>query len=94
MFKSKRFLANIAMFGSFFFLPFMPWYIPFLIGAFTSWYYIFYEFVLLGFLMDIMFASKHFVHVSDMHISLFFTIISALLIFMLQTIKNKVRFYA
>ncbi len=89
MFKSKRFLANVAMFGSFFFLPFMPWYIPFLIGAFTSWYYIFYEFILLGFLMDLMFVSAHFAY-----IPIFFTYIAALVVVVFQTIKNKVRFYA
>jgi hypothetical protein len=82
------------MFGSFFLLPFMPWYIPFLIGAFASWYYILYEFILLGFFMDIMFASGHFVQLSTFHAPLFFTFLSALLIILLQTIKNKVRFYA
>lgn len=94
MFKSKRFLANVSMFGSFFLLPFMPWYIPFLIGSFVSWYYVFYEFILLGFLMDIIFMSREFVLFSSVHIPLFFTFLSALVTVVLQTIKNKVRFYA
>ncbi len=59
MFKSKRTFVNIAIFGAFLFIPFLPWYVPFAGAIIASWYFSYYEFLLLGFLMDVFFASSH-----------------------------------
>lgn len=110
MFKSKRTLVNIAIFVPFVCIPFVPWYIPFSFAIVASWYYSYYEFILLGFLMDVFFASSRagifvgeraeglnllyaagvpsFIH------TVFFTLISASIVFILQMIKKRVRFYS
>jgi hypothetical protein len=59
MFKSKRTLVNIAIFGSFILIPFLPWYIPFVGAIIASWYFSYYEFLILGFLIDVFFASSY-----------------------------------
>lgn len=59
MFKSKRTLVNIGIFGSFIMIPFLPWYVPFVCAIIASWYFSYYEFLILGFLMDVFFASSH-----------------------------------
>lgn len=94
MFKSKRIVVSACMFLSFFFLPFLPWYVPFIIGIIYSWYTTYYEFIFLGFLMDLSYASGYFVFFSNYHIPLFFTCLTTLLILVLQSVKNRVRFYS
>lgn len=94
MLKSKRLYINLLIFGLFFFALPVPWYVPFIIGSVFSWYVIFYEFLVLGLLMDCAFASGHFSTIAGRPFPLFFTLGAALIVVMLQTIKNKVRFYA
>ena len=110
MFKSKRTITNIALFSVFLFLPFVPWYVPFVAGVVASWYVTYYEFIVLGFLMDMFFASSHmslgkevFVQTSQIpYISsaptffgtFFFTLITAFIVFILQLLKKRVRFYS
>ncbi|MBP6974446.1 MAG: hypothetical protein KBB54_00715 [Candidatus Pacebacteria bacterium] len=103
MFKSKRALVNIVLFGSFIFVPFLPWYIPFAIGIVAAWYLSYYEFIALGFLMDVFFASRYMSAVSDVPLvagasfilrTFFFTLITAGIVFVLQMIKKRVRFYS
>ncbi len=109
MFKSRRTLANILIFGSFILFPFLPWYIPFAGGIIAAWYFSYYEFILLGFLMDIFFTSSHmsivgrefviessipFVAATPSFLgTFFFTLIAAVIVFVLQMIKKRVRFY-
>jgi hypothetical protein len=110
MFKSRRTLANILLFGSFALLPFMPWYALFVGGAIAAWYFPYYEFILLGFLMDVSFSSSHMSMVTkelviDSSIpfvssapsllgTFFFTLISAAIVLVLQIVKKRVRFYS
>lgn len=109
MFKSKRALVNIVLFGSFLTLPFLPWYAVFIVGTISAWYFTYYEFILLGFLMDISFSSSHmsmvtkeividssipFVSAAPSFIgTFFFTLIAAAIVLVLQIIKKRVRFY-
>ena len=110
MFKSKRTLVNIAIFVPFVCIPFVPWYVPFACAIVASWYYSYYEFIVLGFLMDVFFASSRidmFTGVSAKDLDLLysaevppfiytvlFTLISASIVFILQMIKKRVRFYS
>jgi hypothetical protein len=115
MFKSKRTFVNIAIFGSFLILPFLPWYVPFACAIVASWYFSYYEFIFLGFLMDIFFASSHmslggqsllsheiivestlpFVSATPSFLgTFFFTLLTASIVFILQMIKKRVRFYS
>lgn len=110
MFKSKRTITNIGIFGSFILLPFLPWYILFVAGIVASWYFTYYEFIVLGFLMDMFFASSH-MSLGDTELTLqtslpymssaptfigtfFFTGITACIVFVLQLLKKRVRFYS
>ncbi len=110
MFKSKRALVNIVIFGSFLFIPFLPWYVPFACGVIYAWYVAYYELILLGFLMDVFFSSSHmsivtkeviidstipFVSSAPTFIgTFFFTLIAGAIVFILQMIKKRVRFYS
>lgn len=110
MFKSKRALVNILIFSSFVLVPFFPWYALFIAGTITAWYFSYYEFILLGFLMDISFSSSHmsmvtkeividstipFVSAAPSFIgTFFFTLISASIVLVLQIVKKRVRFYS
>lgn len=110
MFKSKRTLVNILLFGSFALVPFFPWYALFIVGIISAWYFSYYEFILLGFLMDVSFSSSHmsivtkeividssipFVSAAPSIIgTFFFTCIAASIVFVLQIIKKRVRFYS
>jgi hypothetical protein len=98
------------IFGTFLFIPFAPWYLTYVSAIVAVWYFEYYEIILLGFLMDLMFASSHMSLVSkqvvfDTYIpyiskaptyigALFFTFISAFIFVVLQMIKKRVRFYA
>lgn len=110
MFKSKRLLVNIFIFGVFLFVPFSPWYIAYSVAIVACWYFSYYEIILLGFLMDLMFSSAHMSLVSKQVLfetyvpfmssapsyvgALFFTFISAGIFIVLQMIKKRVRFYS
>ena len=110
MFKSKRTLVNILIFGTFIFIPFLPWYVLFIAGTISAWYFAYYEFIALGLLMDIMFSSSHlsvvtkeividssipFVSGAPSFIgTFFFTLISASIVLVLQIVKKRVRFYS
>lgn len=65
-------------------MPFMPWYVPFLSAVIAAWYFDYYEIMLLGFLMDLSYASHDMV----------FTFLSAAALIVLQLVKKRVRFYA
>lgn len=110
MFKSKRTLVNIVIFVPFVCVPFVPWYIPFSLAIVASWYYPYYEFIALGFLMDVFFASSragifsgepaeglnqlYVASASSFIHTVFFTLIAASIVFILQIIKKRVRFYS
>lgn len=110
MFRSKRTLVNIILFGTFILVPFIPWFVLFIIGILGAWYFSYYEFIVLGLLMDIMFSSSHmsivtkeividssipFVSGAPSFIgTFFFTLISASIVLVLQIVKKRVRFYS
>jgi len=94
MFRSKRLYINILVFGLFFFTPITPWYVLFAIGAYVSWLFPYYEFMLLGFLMDVTYSSGHFFAIFGHPFPLPMTVSAAILVIALQAIKKKVRFYA
>jgi len=93
MFKSRRFYSNLVIFGLFLFMPSCPWYVPLALAAFCAWHVFFFEIIILGFLMDLQFESGHFVTVLGHAFPLAFTVLASFILVVLQTIKNKVRFY-
>lgn len=94
MSRSKRLSANIALFGSVLFLPFMPWYVPFVAGAIIAWYAPYYELILLGFILDLTYASGYFFYPFGTSFPLPFTCLAGLILIILHVIKKRVRFYA
>jgi hypothetical protein len=91
MFRSKRLYVNIAVFGIFFFVPILPWYIPFLIAAFAAWFFKYYELVALGFLMDVAYDSSHFFSLFSHSFPLPFTVFSLILVLILPNIRSRFR---
>jgi hypothetical protein len=83
--------------------------VPFIAGVIACWYFSYYEFIALGFLMDVFFASSHMSLVTkDVVIestvpfisgapsfigTFFFTLIAASVVLVLQMVKKRVRFY-
>lgn len=91
---SKRLIVNIVIFSSLLFLPFIPWYITFLMAIVASWYFVYYEILLVGLIMDLMYSSSLFFHTFDRPYSIPFLSAGLVTMIILQSLKNKVRFYA
>ncbi len=91
MFKSKRSYVNILVFGSFLFLPMVPWWVPFIIGIVAAWYFNYYELMLLAFLMDIAYGSAYFFSFFSFGFALPFTVLAAAIILVLETLKKRIR---
>ncbi len=94
MLKSKRLFVNIAIFGSFLLLPFMPWYIPFLGAVYASWKITYYEIILFGFIIDLSFESSHFFTIFSHPFPFPFTILAVAIFIILILLKKRLRFYA
>lgn len=94
MLRSRRLYANIFVFGTFFFVPLCPWYVTFLLGAVSAWYVDYYELIFLGFLMDIAYGSSRFFSIFSHGFPLPFTVLAAVIVVILQTIKKRVRSHA
>ena len=95
MWKSKRLYFNLVMFGLFVTVPVLPWYLVCIVGIMGVWYVPeFYEFIALGFLIDVSYGSIYFFKAVGHPFPLPFTILSAVCFAILQVIKNKVRFYS
>lgn len=72
----------------------IPWYVPFLAAAWASWHYMYYEFLVLGLLMDIMFDSSLFFSISGKPFQYPFFLASAAILAGLQLVRKRVRFYS
>ncbi len=94
MFKSKRLFANVVVFGTLFLLPMIPWYVPLVIAVWASWHFMYYEILILGALMDILFKSDLFFAVHGIAFPYPFLAAAAASLAILQVIKRKVRFYS
>lgn len=94
MFKSKRFYINILIFGSMVFLPFVPWYLPFIGAMIACWYMNYYEIILLGFLIDATFMSAHFFTIFSKPFYFPFTFLSFAILIALKALKNRLRLYS
>jgi hypothetical protein len=95
MFKSKRVIVDVLLFLFLVFVPFIPWYLVALCIGLSAWYFDnYFEALFFGFVMDILFSSSLFFHIFDRQFALPFTFISFMLVIILQSIKNKVRFYS
>lgn len=92
MSKSRRTLVNIGIFGSLFFIPIMPWYIIFLACVIASWHYVYYEFLLIGFIMDMAYGSAQFFTIAQTPFALPCTAFAALVLIVLHLVKKRVRF--
>ena len=91
MFRSRRLYANVVIFGSFLFLPMVPWYVPFVLGAIAAWHVAYYELIALGFLMDVAYGSTYFFNPFSWHFPLPFTLLGIILVLGLRAIKRRVR---
>lgn len=91
MLKSKRLYANVLVFGIFFFLTSIPWYVPFVIGLIYLAYIPYYELILLGFLIDLTYSSSHFFSINSHKVSLPFTILTGILVLIFQILKKRIR---
>ena len=91
MFKSKRLYTNLRIFLSIFIFP---WWAPFVLSIFASWFYLYYEAVIVGLLLDLLYRSDLFVSFYGNHIPLFFTIILTVVVILFRTVKKQVRFYS
>ncbi len=94
MSRSRRWLISFLIFGAFLFVPVMPWYVIAIAGILAAWRTAYYELIFLGFLADLSFSSSSFISFYSVPLPLFFTVSAAIIVFVLQTIKKKVRFYA
>lgn len=92
MLRSKRLYVNILVFGLFLLMPACPWYVPFIIACIALWYLGYYEIILLGFLIDIAYASASFFSVFSHYVALPFTILAAILVYAVSTIQRQMRF--
>ena len=91
MFKSKRLYINSIVFGSFLFMPIVPWYLPFAIAGMTAWYMTYYEFIALGFLMDIAYGSASNFSLFSHHFPLPLTVLAMAILFIFETLKKRIR---
>lgn len=92
MLKSKRLYGNIIVFGIFFLLAEAPWYLPFILGAIFLWLIgNYYEYILLGFIMDISYGSGHLFSIFYHKFPLPFTVSAAAMFLAFQIIKKRIR---
>jgi hypothetical protein len=91
MFKSKRFYSNLIIFISIFTLP---WWVPLFLSIIAAWFYLYYEAIIVGLLLDLLYRSDLFVTFYGKHIPLFFTIILTVIVIVFRIIKKRVRFYS
>lgn len=91
MFKSKRFYSGLVIFISIFTLS---WWVPVLLTIIASWSYFYYEAVVVGFILDLLYRSDLFVVFYGRHVYLFFTILLTVIAVGLKLIKKRVRFYS
>ena len=91
MFNSKRFLVDLAILLSLFFLP---WWMAAAIAVISCWFWDFYEIILVGFLIDVFYRSGYYFHIGTHYISYSFTLIAFLTLFALRKLKKRVRFSA
>lgn len=91
MFKSKRLYINLVIFISIFVLH---WWVPLVLAIITSWFYLYYEAILVGLILDLLYRSDLFVIFYGKHIPLFFTIILTSALVLFRVIKKQVRFYS
>ena len=91
MFKSKRFYSGLIIFVSIFTLS---WWVPLILSIIASWFYLYYEAIIFGFLLDLLYRSDLFVTFYGRHIHLFFTILMTVIVILFRLIKKRVRFYS
>jgi len=72
----------------------MPWWVPLSLAVISSWFYLYYEAVIAGLLLDLLYRSDIFVTFYGRHIPMFFTILLTLVIIIFRVIKKQVRFYS
>ena len=60
----------------------------------ASWFYLYYEAVVVGLLLDLLYRSDLFVTFYGKHIPLFFTIMLTVVVVVFRIIKKRVRFYS
>lgn len=92
MSKSKRTLVNIGIFGTLLLLPFVPWYFIFVASIIASWHYTYYEFLLVGFIIDLSYDSNVFFTVFNHPFPLPWTLFAAAILAVLHLVKKRVRF--
>jgi len=60
----------------------------------ASWFYFYFEAIIVGFLLDLLYRSDLFVSFYGKHIPLFFTIMLTIVTIAFRVIKKQVRFYS
>lgn len=60
----------------------------------AAWFYLYYEAIIVGLLLDLLYRSDLFVTFYGKHIPLFFTIILTVIVIVFRIIKKRVRFYS
>ena len=85
MFKLKRLFTSIIIRFSIFILP---WWVPVLLSVIASWYCFYYEIILIGFILDLLYRSDVFIH-----FPMFFTIVLTIGMLLLRFLKKQLRFY-
>lgn len=91
MFKSKRLYSDLIIFISIFTLS---WWIPLVLAIIASWFYLYYEAIVVGLFLDLLYRSDLFVTIYGKHIPMFFTLILTIVVIVLRIIKKQVRFYS
>ncbi len=69
----------------------LPWWVSLIIGAIGLWKYTYYEYIVLGFLLDLLYGSNAVWQGHHIHPALFFTGLTLALFVALQLLKKKVR---
>jgi hypothetical protein len=91
MFKSKRFYSDLVIFISIFTLS---WWVPLVLTIIASWSFLYYEAIIVGLCLDLLYRSDLFFVVYGRHIHLLFTISLTITAVVLRLIKKRVRFYS
>lgn len=92
MFKSKRTYVNIGILIILLGIPFVPWYVIFVLSTIAAWYYTFYEFIYVGLLLDLLYASKNFGTIFGEAYPLPCTTAALIILIILHLLKKRVRF--
>jgi uncharacterized membrane protein len=65
-----------------------------LLSALVAWFYLYYEAIIVGLILDLLYRSDIFVNFHGKHIPLFFTILLTGIVILFRVIKKRVRFYS